>query len=144
MLPGCRKTLRAQKPGVEPAVLRTPGDHVKRRRLEIGLYQRDVAIQLAVSEATVHNWECGKSSPATRTIPRVVEFLGYSPYASGQSLGEQLAAKRRLLGLSRRRLARKIGVDESTLARWEHELRRPSGKWLALVEEFLWRSDSSS
>ncbi len=47
-----------------------------------------------------------------------------------------MAALRRQ-GISRRELARQLGLDAETLARWERGTRQPRGKYLTLVEEFL-------
>ncbi|MDB4433451.1 helix-turn-helix transcriptional regulator [bacterium] len=44
---------------------------------------------------------------------------------------------RRRQGISRRELARRLGLDEETLARWERGTRQPRGKYLTLVERFL-------
>ena len=59
--------------------LRTYGDHVRARRLELGLYRREVAELVGVDETTIYNWESGRNAPAEKVIPRLVEFLGYSP-----------------------------------------------------------------
>lgn len=52
-------------------------------------------------------------------MPGIIKFLGYDPFPEPQTLGERLAAKRRMLGLSRKELAKRLGVDEETLARLE-------------------------
>ncbi|GAB4164481.1 MAG: hypothetical protein Kow00100_01920 [Geothermobacteraceae bacterium] len=54
------------------------GDHLRRRRLELGLYQKDVAIQIGVTTSTIWNWEHGWTIDL-RYIPRVIEFLGFNP-----------------------------------------------------------------
>ncbi|MFK5925465.1 MAG: helix-turn-helix transcriptional regulator [Desulfuromusa sp.] len=40
----------------EPVTL---GDHLRQRRIELGLYQKDVAAKLGVTTSTVWNWEYG-------------------------------------------------------------------------------------
>nr|HDO80594.1 XRE family transcriptional regulator [Candidatus Bathyarchaeota archaeon] len=41
------------------------------------------------------------------------------------SPGEELRLLRRTLGLSQEKLAKKLGIDPSTLWRWENGKRRP-------------------
>jgi DNA-binding transcriptional regulator YiaG len=79
MLPFCSARLTAEKPKGYPAVLRTWGDHIKKRRLELRLRQKDVAALLEVNVWTVINWEHDRCSPSPRTRPRIIRFLGYDP-----------------------------------------------------------------
>ncbi|MHB9037748.1 MAG: helix-turn-helix domain-containing protein [Armatimonadota bacterium] len=55
------------------------GDHIRKRRLDLGLLQKDVAKILGVTEASVFYWETHRASPRGRYIPRIIEFLGYLP-----------------------------------------------------------------
>ena len=116
---------------------RTLGEHLKKRRHELELRQKDVAARLWVNEWTIVNWEKDKTQPSVRYLPRIIDFLGYDPYPAPQSLADELVAQRRRLGLSRKRLARKLTIDEGTLTRWENEQSCPTGKWLLIVEQFL-------
>ena len=59
----------------EPVTL---GDHLRRRRLELGMFQKDVAAQIGVTASTIWNWEHGWTVD-TRLLPRVIAFLGYNP-----------------------------------------------------------------
>ncbi len=52
-------------------------------------------------------------------IPAIINFLGYAPFAPTSSLPQRLRRYRKIRGLSRKKLAGVLGVDESTLARWE-------------------------
>jgi DNA-binding transcriptional regulator YiaG len=115
----------------------TLGDHLKRRRIELGLLQRELAKQLGVSEWTLRHWERNTTAPAIRFVPRIIAFLGYDPYPASTSLPERILAARRRQGICRRELARRLGLDKETLARWERGTRRPRGKYHALVERFL-------
>jgi DNA-binding XRE family transcriptional regulator len=54
----------------------TLGDHLRRRRLELGLYQKDVAAQIGVTTSSIWNWENNWSSITLRCLPNVIEFLG--------------------------------------------------------------------
>jgi transcriptional regulator with XRE-family HTH domain len=95
------------------------GDHLRKARLDRGLLQKDVARQIGVAETTVHNWERSRTAPSIRLVPALFKFLGYVPYLEPASLSERLIRCRRELGLSRRRFAKIIHLDEGTLARAE-------------------------
>ena len=92
---------------------------------------------LKVNEFTVCGWENNKKAPAVRYLPRIIEWLGYDPYPDPQTLGEQIAARRRQLGLSRKRLAKKLGMDEMTLAHIEEGASKPKGRHLTALTEFV-------
>ncbi len=133
----CGKTLRAAKPKPYPSLPVTLGDHLKKRRIELGLLQRELAKQLGVSEWTLRHWEKDSRAPAIRFVPRIIERLGYHPDPEPKGLGQRIEWARRREGLSIRELAMKLGVDPETLRRWGRGIRIPRGGWLELVEEFL-------
>lgn len=126
-LPFCHVRLSARKPDdpAYPQELKTLGDRLRRRRLDLGLLQRHVAERLGVSEASVWQWETNRTSPQVRFIPAVIAFLGENPYPKPATFAEWIRGSRRVLGFSRRRLAAELGVDESTVKRWEDGRGRP-------------------
>ena len=139
-MPFCHVTLQASRPlpPAYPQELKTLGDHLRKRRLDLGLYQRDVAQCLGVDEATVCNWENGRSSPKLPLIPRVIEFLAYVPIlSSSETFGEKVVTLRRLLGVRQEDLARQLEVDPGTLARWERGDGKPLPRHRRKVELFL-------
>jgi DNA-binding XRE family transcriptional regulator len=87
-LPFCQVTLRAirQKEGY-PKQLRSLGDHIRRRRLDLGLRQRDVVAALGAGPDTVCHWETGRTGPPLGVVPRIVEFLGYDPQPPPETPG---------------------------------------------------------
>jgi transcriptional regulator with XRE-family HTH domain len=107
------------------------------RRLDLNLLQRQVADQIGVHPLTITNWEGNESRPETRFIPAIIRFLGYDPMPHGDSLPERLAAGRKVLGLSQREMAERLGVDPATVRGWEAGLHRPNGKRLDVIGEFL-------
>jgi DNA-binding transcriptional regulator YiaG len=64
---------------VIPTEPKTLGEHIKRHRLKLHLFQFEVAKILEVDEAGIHNWERGIFPPAERTMPRIAAWLGYDP-----------------------------------------------------------------
>jgi transcriptional regulator with XRE-family HTH domain len=139
-LPFCHITLHGQKPlpKAYPRELRTLGDHLRKRRLDLGLLQRGVALILGVEEATIWNWEKNYSSPKLHYIPRIIKFLGYVPIkVESKTLGERIVNYRRLSGITQKGLAKSLGVDPSTLGRWERDKGRPLKRHMAKLTTFL-------
>jgi len=118
--------------------LETLGDHLRRRRLDLGFLQREVAQRLGITKETIYNWETNRTSPPLRFVPQIIQFLGYVPhYATSGTLGERIVKARRLKGLTQRELARRLGVDPTTLSRWERDMGRPKSKYRDRLLAFL-------
>jgi len=113
------------------------GDHIRKRRLDLGLFQKQVAERIGVDKTTVYNWECHKSSPQVHQLPAVIRFLGYKPFPSKESFSEKLTAVRRALGLNQTAMARRLGIDPGTLRSWENRKRCPSKKLRRNIGHFL-------
>ena len=99
------------------------GEHLRKRRIEQGLIQKEVAKRLGVNTWTYILWEQDRSQATVRYYPAIFSFLGYEPYAAPVTLPEQIAAQRRRLGLTLKEASSAIGVDEGTFQRWE------TGEW---------------
>ena len=54
---------------------KTLGKLIKKRRLELKLLQRDVAVQLGISSVSLSSWERGVVSPSRRFEKSILEFL---------------------------------------------------------------------
>jgi DNA-binding XRE family transcriptional regulator len=93
--------------------------------MELGLFQRDLRERFQLEKETYANWEKDRCYPAMKHWPGIIEFLGYDPNPEPKTIGERLLAYRRQYGLSRVALARQLGVDETTLWRWEVGQRQP-------------------
>ena len=115
----------------------TLGDHIRRRRLELGLRQRDVAERLGSRLSTVLCWEKGTRHPTDRYLPALIRFLGYDPLPAPTGMGGRLRTWRRRQGLSGKAAAKRLGVDEGTLSRWERGIWKPTGPRRKLIEELL-------
>lgn len=121
--------LTAKKPQSEayPKTLTTIGDHLRKRRLDLNLYQKDVAKILGVTTCTVTNWEKNRGGSAVRDIPKIASFLGYDPLTESVStIGQKIKQCRRRQSLSIKKFARQVDVDPTTLARWEKLTDVPS------------------
>ena len=116
-LPVTLKCLKPRETDFEP---KTIGEHIKKRRLLLKLTQKALAGILKVSQFSVINWEGGDFQPSNVfTLHRVIEFLGYDPLPEGQTIPEQLRAKRRQMGWDQRELAEHFKVDRCTVTDWE-------------------------
>ncbi len=114
----------------------TLGDHLRRRRIELGLYQKDVATRLGVTTSTVWNWE-NRGSVDLRFTPRVIEFLGYNPIPQPEDLLEKLAWYKQVNGLTLEQLGAKMGRDPEQLADWLSGRHFPCRRNREEIEEFL-------
>ena len=138
-MPFCHAELRAPKPRPSryPKEINTLGDHIRSRRLDLDLFQSDVAEQIGVDTTTICNWEGNTSLPAIRYLPAIIQFLGYDPQPSLDSIPDRLASARRTLGLSQRKMAEKLGIDPGTLQGWEAGRHQPTGKSLEIIGRIL-------
>jgi transcriptional regulator with XRE-family HTH domain len=138
-LPFCHLELRAarRKPASYPKRINTLGDHIRARRLDFKLLQKQVADQIGVHELTITNWEGNATVPEVRYVPAIVQFLGYNPLPASGSIPERLATARKALGLSQRKMAGKLGVDPSTLMAWEAGRHQPTDKSLDVIARVL-------
>ena len=131
--------LKAPKPQSSqyPKSLNTLGDHIRKKRLDLGLLQREVALQIGVAGATIYNWEGNETAPPVRHIPRIIQFLGFNPLQTPRTVAERLLRARKALGLTQKAMARQLGIDPTTLARWERGERKPSRKLVGKVSAVL-------
>jgi transcriptional regulator with XRE-family HTH domain len=138
-LPFCHSEIRAQKPKSEryPKEINSLGGHIRTRRLDLKLLQREVGDQIGVSGATITNWERNASTPVVRCMPAVIRFLGYDPLPPAESLPEWLRSARRQLGLTQRKMAERLRVDPCTLRDWENGRHQPTQTSLNLIVRVL-------
>ena len=117
-----------------PANPRTIGDAIRKRRLDLGLRQIDVAAAIGCNELSVLNWEKSYTSPRIDQMAKIIKFLGYNPLSKGTTIAERIAHHRQTFGMTQKQFARKIGIDPTTLARWERGERCPRGKFLETLQ----------
>ena len=110
------KALKRKETDFEP---RTLGEHVRKRRLILGITQKEAARLIGVNQFTIMTWEKDRTEPPVRAMPGLIRYLGYDPFPPAETIPERLRAKRRQNGWSRNMAAAKLGIDESTLRDWE-------------------------
>ncbi|MDR3402026.1 MAG: helix-turn-helix transcriptional regulator [Chthoniobacter sp.] len=118
-----------------PTSPKTVGEMIRKRRLDLGLRQIDIAKMIGCDEMTIVNWEKGYRTPRVKHMTGVIEFLGYNPLQGGDTMAQRLLNHRKSLGITQKEFARQIAVDPSTLARWERGVRQPTGKFLECVSD---------
>ena len=133
-------TLKARKPVHRekyPDILRTWGDHIKTRRLDLKLTKRQLSFFFNVSDITIYLWEKNKVEPSLAQIPKIIEFLGRDPFdKETENLGDKIREYRRIHGLSRKKLAEQLGINLSTLEGWETGKHQPTKKLLDKIASF--------
>jgi DNA-binding transcriptional regulator YiaG len=136
-LPFVSICLTARIPKPYPENPTTLGEHLRKRRNELGLFQKEVAKHLGVSQWTLIGWETGRQVRGfARHEAAVIRFLGYNPLPPPATLGEAIRRKRRELGLTARQLAAWFGWDEGTVRRYEKDTWIPQGERRERVERF--------
>jgi DNA-binding transcriptional regulator YiaG len=54
---------------------KTIGERLKKKRMDMGLFQKDVARIIGVSTDTVVNWEKGRTKPSRNSLDRITQLL---------------------------------------------------------------------
>ena len=94
--------------------------------------------KLNVSDITIYLWERNKVRPSLAQIPKILEFLGRDPFEkTAENLAEKIKEYRRVRGLSQKKLAEQIEVDQSTLQGWERGEHRPTDVYIEKVKSIL-------
>lgn len=125
----------------------TIGGHLRRRRLELRIFQAEAARRLGVSTVALSRWECDKDHPAWSHQPKIITYLGYDPFdtpalggpkgneshfvaslSTGRptSLGQQIIQLRLERKINRKELAQELGISVKTLWGWEIDRHAPS------------------
>ena len=137
-LPNYRWQLKAVRPKpAYPKSLKTLGDHLKVRRFDLALTQKEAAVRMAVDSDSVRNWEAGRTSIAVRCYPRLIQFLGYNPLPLATTPGQTIRRERMTRGWSRRKLAVAAHVDVATVRRMEADTKGTARKCLSRITALL-------
>ena len=116
-LPICNIVLNALKPDRKPypKELKTYGDHLRKKRLDLNLSQPQVAKIINVTADSITNWELNRGKPILTLIPKIISFLGYIPIVKENSIKSYRIQN----GLSQKEFARILEIDPTTLSRIE-------------------------
>ena len=108
--------------------LRTFGDHIRKKRIDLWLEQKRVAEIIGTDKCTITNWETNRTHPRIDFIPKIIDFMGYVPdgFFQGSSLSEKIRVYRQIHGLSQKELAWQLGIDPSSIRRWEKGKHKPT------------------
>lgn len=89
MLPLCDRVLRVSRDKYLPSRNRgipvpkeptTIGGHLRKRRLQLKLFQSQAARKLKVSTVSLSRWECDKIVPTAPHHDKIVAYLGFNPF----------------------------------------------------------------
>ena len=109
-----------------PANPGTIGEHLKRKRMDSKLLQKDVAKIFGVTEDCITNWEKNRSIPQIQFMPSITQFLGYLPFSFDlTTLSGKLKAYRHVKGISQKKLGTMLNVDGATICSWEQGESQP-------------------
>lgn len=111
-----------------PSEPQTLGEHIRKKRIDMGFTQEEVASMLGVDTATLRNWEWGRSEPSVRYYPTIIDFLGYIPFElpEGDDILVEIERFRLVNGYTYRELGRMLKVDETQLRMWLKGQHKPT------------------
>ncbi len=138
-MPFCHLALTGPKPPPPgyPGAPKTIGDHLRKRRLDLGLTQGEVAELMGVHPSTIGVWERSQRRAPFRYGARITRFLGYAPLPPGRALAGRLRFYRWAYGLTQDQLGEALGVKRGTIGRWEQRRGLPRKDLGPRVETLL-------
>ena len=156
MLPFCDRVVNVPRKDIAPVWTRsfpvskqpqTIGQHLKKKRFELGIRQIEAALRLGVSNRTLSLWETDRVYPAWAFQPRLITYLGYDPFndptlgspkgnetscvaflASDApvTLGQKIKQYRLKMRKTRKQMALELGISVKTLWGWETDRWQPT------------------
>lgn len=112
------------------------GEHIRKKRLDLGLLQIEVAVTIGVTESTVWNWEHG-TEPELRYIPEILNFLSYIPWEEPDTVVGKLSYFKKNHGLSYERLGLLMGKSAEQITDWLSGNVKPGEKNIQEIIGFL-------
>ena len=139
MIPFCdTPTLTFAKPKRHyPLDIITLGDHLLKRRLDLGQTRKYAASLIGVDPGSLKNWETGRTRPVIGFYPRLISFLGYNPLPEVASRGQRVRRERISRGLSQKALADAVKVDEATVSKMEEDVKGMASRAIRAICRFL-------
>ena len=126
---------KQQLPGY-PEFPITVGEHIRKKRMDLGLLQREVAEIIGVTESSIWNWEHG-TEPELQYNQRIIKFLGYIPFDCPDDTVGRLAWYKRAMGMNLDQLGEIMGRDPEQLSDWLSGRHHPFRKNRDKIELFL-------
>ncbi len=83
------------------------------------------------------SWEKGYTNHEIQHFPAIFSFLEYDPFPDPKTLGEKIVAWRRRNGITRKSLARQLGIDEAALTTRELDVASSTEKKAVQLTGFL-------
>ena len=91
--------------------------------------QRQLSLIFRVDDTTIYLWEHNQVQTSLAQIPKIIEFLGQDPFEKEtDKLEDKIREYRRIHGLTKKKLAGQLGIDQTTLASWERGEHHPTKK----------------
>lgn len=97
----------------------TLGQHLRNKRLKLGLKQEEVAARLNTIREVYERWERDERDPVISEWPTLLKFLGYYPF-EGDTAADLVLRARRSQGMDQKAMAALIGTFHQRFRRWEH------------------------
>lgn len=110
---------------------------MRKKRLDLGITQKEVAKLLEATEDSIVNWERGYKMPQIYLLPKIINFIGYCPYDLEIPIAQKLVIWRSFNGLSQKRMAALLEIDPTTLAKWEQGKKKPNKNFWDLYQQIL-------
>jgi len=167
MLPFCDRTVSVARKDVAPVWSRsfpvskepkTIGEHLRKRRFDLGIRQSQAARQLRVSQRTLCLWEKDKVYPTWGFQPRLALYLGCNPFINPAlggpkgnessrvailaqtgplTIGQRIKKRRVEMRKNRNGCAKELRVSVKSLWGWETGRWEPCDAHLKRVIAFL-------
>ncbi|MFN0130194.1 MAG: helix-turn-helix domain-containing protein [Verrucomicrobiales bacterium] len=113
------------------------GEHLKNQRILRGLSIVAAGRLMETDQQVLGRWEVGHRDPSVEVWPRILKFLGYSPYPTAGNISAQVLMLRRIEGASTTIFGRRFGSNATTVKRWETGHLHPHPRALPIIEEML-------
>ncbi|MBU0706965.1 helix-turn-helix transcriptional regulator, partial [Patescibacteria group bacterium] len=125
----------------------TLGERIRKARMDKGLYAKELAKMLGVTDDTMLNWEKGRNMPQYKDvrnlqnaldlkIPAVLIYRDY-PF-NPVTFSQKFKQKRLDLHLNQKEAAKKLGFEVTTIRRLEcGKMKKPQKKTMEKLKDFL-------
>jgi DNA-binding XRE family transcriptional regulator len=121
-----------------PKALVTIGDHIRARRITLGMLQNDLAKVFGVCEDSITGWENNRSIPLIQFMPGIIKFLGYIPIPTDQSsYAGKIFMLRMLYGVSQDGLSDLLHVNEASICNWENGKYPPTKRMKGKIDSLM-------